>query len=264
MNWSRIINSLFDELRDTQIRIEEDELYAFAGMIEGLRYSYRIYHENLDEFKQWATTENLPPITFPINDPQYKKTVTLFLITLSRRLFNVLSSATMYIEHSVAVKNRICKSYPDYRRSYNISVSPIVQGNEVFSFMKDLRNYFIHVSIAGFSVQYKLQERPKNVEELITRELRLDTRRLKEWQRWTEPSRRYLDSLSEDESVYSTLDEFDEILKKTYEQFAQSFKRHFHNDLRVTYMTVDRHNRIWALLDKLKEHNRRQQQRHKI
>ena len=120
---------MYDKLREVQLQIEGDELYAIAGMIDNLRFSYRIYHENLVEFRNWATAENLPPITFPINDPSNREANAQFLITLSRLFFNVLSSASMYSAHSVAVKNRICCKYPDFESEYERTVSASLQEN---------------------------------------------------------------------------------------------------------------------------------------
>lgn len=258
MNWSQIINSLYEEFRKEQVFLEEDSLYSFAGMIESLRYSYKIYHENLYEFKSYATDENLPPLSLPLNDEKTKIDNTRFLITLSRKLFNVVASASMYADHSVTVKNKICKAYPSYKMEYSRCVASKIKGNDMFSFMKDLRNYFSHYGIATFSIVNKIQPRFTIVEEIFQRELCLDINTLVKWGGWKKPSRRYLKSCAGGFSFYTTLEEFDALLKKTYELFATSFKRHFNKDLKQPYDSVERYNKIRRLLDMLIEHNQQQ------
>lgn len=258
MNWSQIINSLFEELRKEQVFLEEDGLYSFAGMIESLRYSYKIYNENLYEFKSYATDENLPPLSLPLNDKKASIDNARFLITLSRKLFNVVASANMYVEHSVTVKNKICKAYPSYKNEYSQCVASKIKDNDMFSFMKDLRNYFSHYGIATFSIVNKIKPRFTSVEEIFQRELHLDVNKLVKWSGWKKPSRRYLESCAGGFSFYTTIEEFDVLLKKTYELFATSFKRHFSEDLKKTYGSVERHNKIRRLLDKLAKHNKQQ------
>ena len=126
--------------------------------------------------------------------------------------------------------------------------------------MKDLRHFFTHAGIAQFFIEYKFQERITNIEDLILRKLKLDTGRLKKWDKWTQQGKKYLNSVSEDVSFYTTLKEFNALLKKAYELFVKCFNQYFHQGLTVTYQAIERKKRIWVLLDRLKEHNRKKQE----
>lgn len=263
MDWSLIINNLFDELNHLQQSLKNDKIYNYAKLVDGLRFSYRIYYDNLIELKKWAMEKNLPPVTFP-STYESNKQVNQFLIKLARQFTNYLSSAITYADHSMTVKNKICKEYPQYSKVYNDYVGKPIDKNEVYRFMKDLRIYSTHYGVIKFILNTDLN--PSDAPHERKRFILLDTTSLNQWNGWNSKSKKYLSSISKTTSIYTTLKDFDKILKFAYESFSKSFRKHFKKEVSNFSNIAERLNRIRTILDKLIVHNRKQKSRvtHKL
>lgn len=255
MNWPNIVNKLFDELNDLKQTLKNDKIYNYALLVDGLRFSYRICSDNLIEFKEWATENNLPSITFP-STIDSRKQVNKFLIKLARLFTNYLSSAIAYADHSLTVKNKICKEHLNFSKKYRDTVGSPVDENDVYRFMKDMRIYSTHYGVIKFILNTNLN--PSDAPNERKRYITLDTDNLKQWDGWKSKSKEYISSISKTTSIYTTLEEFDNILKIAYESFSKSFTEFFKKEVNNYRTIVQRINRIQLLLEKLTTHNRNQ------
>lgn len=250
MNWTTNKKRLIEEERELKNKIENDKYYGLLNKIKSLRFSQNIFFDNLSDYYKWNDEKNIPQFTFPVTE-QYKKETSNFLRKTTRLFINSLSSGIMYVDHSVTVKNKICKESPSFKKVYKKEVSGSISESPVFNFVKELRVYTLHIGSLNFILNTVFAS-PIKPEESIN-SIIFNLSNLRKWPKWNERSREYLANLNEETSMYTMLDDFTEILKQSYISFHNSYVDHFKDELKKIEIVILRFNRIYSILDNLTE-----------
>lgn len=251
MNWSMIKDRLIEDERRLKKEIENDKYYTLLQKIKSLRFSQSIFFDNLSDFYKWNDEENIPQFTFPMND-KYKEETNDFLRKTTRLFINSLSSGIMYVDHSITVKNKICKEFPDFKKVYRKKVSQPPSESTVFNFVKELRVYALHIRSVNFILNTKFASPIKPYDSINSIIFNLSN--LRKWSKWNEKSQKYLAKLDEKTSMYTTLSDFTEVLKESYISFHNTYIDYFENELKKIEIVILRFNKIHLVLDNLTEH----------
>lgn len=250
MNLSKIKDKLIKEERRLKIKTENDKYYTLLQKIKSLRFSQSIFFDNLSDFYKWNDEENIPQFTFPTTD-KYKEETNDFLRKTTRLFINSLSSGIMYVDHSVTVKNKICKKFPDFKKVYRKKVSQPPSESPVFNFVKELRVYALHIGSVNFILNTKFASPIKPYQSVNSIIFNLSY--LRKWPKWNEKSQKYLAKLDEKTSMYTTLEDFTDILKDSYISFHNAYIDYFNDELKKIEIVIVRFNKIHSDLDNLTE-----------
>jgi hypothetical protein len=181
-------------LEAAQRRIIEHHGYKEKELYDGLaRTMYAVFMPNRDELIALLDrAKNDPELAIELFQNMWRPNVRMqFEGAVMRALHNYVASAMALVEHTRRImRDRSGPIVDEFeRRKLAVLDHPEIQ------FIQNLRNYVLHRSLPFIGHQVRVQPEP-GVD--ATSEIRLSTRELRAWDKWSAAARRLIDS-NEDE-----------------------------------------------------------------
>lgn len=137
-----------------------------------------------------------------------------------RLIFNYLSSAFALVEHC---RKFIDNNYSDtdIQNKYKELITEHISGNNITSFVKNLRNYFMHIGFPMISNHNLFISVEGNVNLFIE----LDKNDLKDWNGWNKNAREYIETLNNKVYLHKIIIDYEKIIDSFYTQFFEELYR---------------------------------------
>ncbi len=173
---------------------------------------------------QYAVNRNYQELSLAINnyevnweiwDVQKRQIFHAFMRELSRLLHNYLSSTFSLIRHNV----KLCKDLQcsTLNKEYALKIE-VLNKNDCFLFIKDLRNFSQHVGLPVLSAQLNIHNRQDKGQEIKQRILLDKGALLEDSKNWNRDSRAYIQA-HKDIDLKLVLYEYQELIKWFYDWF---------------------------------------------
>jgi hypothetical protein len=181
-------------LEAAQRRIIEHHGYKEKELYDGLaRTMYAVFMPNRDELVALLDrAKNDPELAIELFQNMWRPNIRMqFEGAVMRALHNYVASAMALVEHTRRImRDRSGPIVDEFeRRKLAVLDHPEIQ------FIQNLRNYVLHRSLPFIGHEVRVQPEP-GVD--ATSEIRLSTRELRAWDKWSAAARRLIDS-NEDE-----------------------------------------------------------------
>jgi hypothetical protein len=226
-------------LREIDSQFKKDVAFQVTGRASSLRFSYRIFKDNLNEFIKWTCEESYPKFYTLINDPRNHDLANEYWTTFIRKLHSVLAAAKTLIDHTFVVRNDIAKHNPVFGIKYNEIAELQLKNDPLAKFVSDFRNFIIHFGLIGYILQHTFDSQRGTVPRFI-----LNIQDLKEWSGWTAPSSRFLLSLDEKTSIQDIFLQYDKKIQAFYEVFYSLVNTLFAEEIKNYQIEIDRYNAL--------------------
>lgn len=224
-------------LREMDGKFEKDVACQVTGRASSLKFSYRIFKDNVNEFIKWTYEENYPNFFTLINDPRNHDLANEYWTTFIRKLHNVLAAAKTLVDHALVVRNDIAKHNPEFRIKYNELVEMQFKNDQLAKFVSDFRNFILHFGLIDYILRHTFDPQRGTVPKFI-----LNIQNLKEWSGWTAPSSRFLLSLDEKISIQDIFLQYDKKIQAFYEGFYFLVNTLFAEEIKKYHIEINRYN----------------------
>ncbi len=205
------------ELQEMDRRIEASEGYRIHTRMSLLEKSYFIFDTNylnlrhvLDEFEQ-------PMVFLKLWEERTRDRFDLFIDDVIRLFHNYLAGATTLLDHIDTLRDGL-DGDTDLADEYQARWEEKIGEPALPRFMEDLLVYMLHQGLPFALAELNFGKIGSGVE--VNSAIRLDVRKLKEWEHWSEKGREYLDALEGKVGLDSIAREYAAIVADFYQWFV--------------------------------------------
>jgi hypothetical protein len=143
-----------------------------------------------------------------------------YFAQLDQRLHNVLAAATSLVDHT----RRLVAAYPETSFAAELARrNNIVRDDPASSFLRDLRNYLLHVGVAPFRHMVRFPD--SGVDAPVVSEIYLDTAGLLSWSGWKAGSKEYLAGAGDSVRLIAAVNAYVEAMSGLYDWVFEQFEQ---------------------------------------
>lgn len=205
-----------ERIKELEDRIQKSEGWIAHTRIKNFSLSHKVFNINYKEFKEFLQQFS-DPLTAPeIWRVDRRNLLEQILDEAIRLLHNYLAAAKSLVDHTRVFVNEYYTNC-DFYTQYNNKIKEIFAESPLSHFVQDLRNYVLHKELPFTSAT--LHYGPDTG---ISNTLFLDISTLREWNRWTSFSERYIANLKDKTDFRSFIDEYWVLVNGFYLWFNNS------------------------------------------
>jgi hypothetical protein len=144
---------------------------------------------------------------------------------VNRLFHNFLAGSKTLVDHTRALIDDFYKK-TDIERSYRLYLESHIAKDEVCRFMHDLRNYTLHHELPLHKMYVTIKK-----DEGLTTGVMIDVEMLRQWDRWTRESHRYI--LKQGKEIYPlvVIDQYSNKITNLHEWLNTELEKYHANDL---------------------------------
>lgn len=187
--------------------------YKIHRYVRALDQSTYIFERNYAELVGALKTFQRPDAIMVFWAEKNRGKLQAFQIEISRLLHNFLASVKSLVEHTRILL--VQELYKDNRFKDEIRarIKSQFDDSDLSHFVQDLRNYILHKGLPMTAAQLQFTKDAPNFDSSI----QLDIDALREWDRWSKPSMKHLNSLGKTSSLFE--------ITESYSNLALSFNK---------------------------------------
>ncbi len=205
------------ELQELEREIEASDGYRFRNRMSLLERSYFVFDTNYLNLKHILNEFEQPMVFMKLWEEKTRNRFDLFISDVIRLFHNYLAGANTLLDHSRTL-------HEEFSLRRNFSDEYKSRWNEQFgyhtlpNFLEDLLSYVLYEGLPFALAELNFGRVGVGME--VSSAIRLDTRRLRGWEQWSEKGREYLDSLDDKVKFEEIVNEHAATVVDFYQWFA--------------------------------------------
>lgn len=196
--------------------LQDSPEWALFQELRRLKYSYRLHEGNYSELVRLLDAVADGPRALHVWREDQRDLLDAVMEETARLLHNFSASATSLVDHTRAHVKRLY-SGTDLQQQYKarterLSNSPVVR------FVQDLRNYLHHYRFPPLTAELTVNVGHGTLKNTLA----LEVEKLRSWDGWTQPSRKYISRQGDAINVRVAVEEYMALIKALYEWLTES------------------------------------------
>lgn len=188
-------------------KIENCDGWKLSEKLSELTVSYSVYGSNYRELKklfEWCSEETeFQTYWYMQNGDKCDD----LLLEIARCSHNYFSSVLSLKENTRSVIRKISRHKNEMAHRYQKLVDSVFLNNEFSVFCQELRNFTTHSAIPRIKAHFRMHPSVNEPSGIY-----IEINRLREWDRWTAPSKRYLSRQKNDIPLKKICDDYNALV----------------------------------------------------
>ncbi len=212
------------ELQELDRRIKASEGHQAYTRMASLEESHFIFEGNLLNLRHVLNEFEQPPLFLKLWDERYSGRLDLFVSEVTRHFHNYLAGAATLLDHTYALIEDTYQG-TSFANEYQERVNQQFVRSSLSHFIEDLRDYMRHEGLPFALAELSFSRSRSGAEAKSA--IQLDVSRLRDWQKWSDKGREYLDALGDELKLDVIVDDYASILVDCY-TFFRNRQSEFH------------------------------------
>lgn len=201
------------ELQELDRRIKASEGHQAYTRMTALEESYFIFEGNCLNLRHLLNEFEQPPLFLELWDERYSGRLDLFVSEVTRLFHNYLAGAATLLDHTCALVEDTYQG-TSFADEYQERVNQQFVQAPLSHFIEDLRDYMRHEGLPLALAELSFSRSRSGVEAKSA--IQLDVSRLRDWQKWSDKGREYLDALDDEVKLDIIVDDYASIIVDSY------------------------------------------------
>ncbi|PKG40831.1 hypothetical protein [Psychromonas sp. Urea-02u-13] len=208
-------------------KILDSKGMAFKNRIKSHSFTLNIFTGNASELNEGLAIIENPDVGVKLMSQQHKQEGLQAHREINRLFHNYLAAAKTLIDHTrVFIEDHYSDSVVESR--YKDKILNEFAHDFLARFVQDLRNFMLHNGLPHNEMTISYVKGVPSVESSIN----LDTEKLKEWSRWTKPSKEFLNQQSKKLSLSDLIEPYSEKVVGLHNWLLNELNSYHEKDLK--------------------------------
>lgn len=208
----------------------DSEGMAFQNRMKSHSFSFNIFAGNYRELKEGLAIIENPEVGFKLMSSSNKKEKVQAHREINRLFHNYLAAAKTLIDHTrVFIEENY--SNTTIEENYKSKIMDGFANDPLARFVQDLRNFMLHNGLPHSQMSISYVKDAPSIESSV----RLETEKLKEWRRWTKPSRQFLNEQDGNLRLTELITPYSEKVLELYNWLESELYAFHEQDLQELY-----------------------------
>ncbi|HAS8560591.1 TPA: hypothetical protein I7791_19110 [Vibrio vulnificus] len=217
----------------------ESEGMSFQNRVKSHSFTLNIFTGNANELKEGLAIIENPKVGIKLMSQQHKEKGIQAHREINRLFHNYLAAAKTLIDHTrVFIEEHYSGSVVENR--YKEKILDEFANDLLARFVQDLRNFMLHNGLPHSEMTISYVKGAPSIESTIN----LDTAKLREWSRWTKPSKEFLSKQNDKLRLSAIIEPYSEKVVGLHNWLLQELYAYHEKDLNELYELQLEHDRL--------------------